>query len=270
MSFVTPFSSFIHQGFQSAGIAVATTAPVTSTEMPAVEKTFWHTQYRFEPYFVIGRSFDQYYPAYQLGWEAAQGSQGKSADFETLDRELNQRWLTQHDSSLLSWSQVKLAVKAAWERGIRPQFEDLLSPSASKKLVLVLEAARHFRESSVSYLASGHDGMQSEALQRFSLVSAKLLTELEALPAQISLSELAAARRTAPIFERSLQVWRDSRFMSADRLQDVIVKLQRWLSVTESLCQDALPAQARKLLRHHMLVLRGQLQAVQWLSHGTA
>lgn len=238
--------------------------------MPAAEKAFWHTQYRFEPYFVTGRSFDQYYPAYQLGWEAAQQSRGETADFETLDRELNQRWLTQHDSSLLSWGQVKLAVKAAWERGIRPQLEDLLSASASKKLALVVEAARHFRDSSVSYLASGQYGMHSEALQRFALVSAKLLTELEALPTQASQSELPAAKRAAPIFERSLQVWRDSRFMSADRLQDVIGKLQRWLSVTESLCQEALPAQARKLLRHHMLVLRGQLQAVQWLSHGTA
>lgn len=269
MSFVAPFSSFIHQGYQTLGIAGEATVSVASTEMPASEKAFWHTQYRREPYFVTGRSFDQYYPAYQLGWEAAKDGNVQNSDFEALDRELNQRWLTQHDSSLLSWSQVKLAVKAAWERGIKPQLEDLLSVSASKKLLQVLEAARHFRESSGSYLASGQHGMHLEALQRFTHVSAKLLTELEGLPAQASPSAPPAVKRSAPIFERSLQVWRDSRFISADRLQDVIAKLQRWLSVTESLCQEALPIPAHKLLRHHMLVLRGQLQAVQWLSHGS-
>ena len=251
------------------GAAGAATASVSasSQEMPETEIAFWHQQYRLEPYFVAGRSFDQYSPAYQLGWRTAQSGPGKMAEFEAMDRELNQQWLNHHGSSLLEWNQVKLAVKAAWSRGIQPQQPDVLSLAAGKKLALALEAAYQFRESSVSYLAKGSHGMHSEALRRFAAVSVKMLAEQEALPVRAEYSLPFVAGRNAT---HRLPRWRDSGFMASDCLQDVLLKLQNWLSAVEALYLEVLPAQARKLLQHHMMVLRGQLQSLQWLSHGQA
>ena len=238
--------------------------------MPESEKAFWHRQYRFEPYFVVGRSFDQYSPAYQLGWNTAQIRQAQNADFDLIEPELNQQWLAQHGSSLLDWNQVKLAVKAAWERAIGPHLQDLLSQTAGKKLALTREAGRQFRECCGNYLSTGHGGMHSEALQRFAQVSQKLLNELEALPVNPT-RQPQTAKGALLVLERTRQAWRDSAlFAPAVSIQDVLAKLQKWLSAAEALYQEILPAQVQKLVRHHMLVLRGQLQSVQWLSTGQA
>ena len=153
---------------------------------------------------------------------------------------------------------------------MRPQSPDVMSVVAGKKLVRTQEAARQFRQSSVSYLASGAQGMHAEALKRFAAVSAKLLSELEALPVEVEPLPLVSGKAVPCVLERSRQVWRDSGLMAADSIQDVLAKLQTWLDAVESLCQEMLPAHARKLLSHHMLVLRGQLEAVQWLSRGQA
>lgn len=269
MFFTAPFRSLFHRGLV-AGQLGATSAPVALAQMPDSETNFWHRQYRFEPYFVAGRSFDQYCPAYQLGWQLAQSPEGSCVDFDAMDRELNLRWTAINGSSLLNWSQVRLAAKAAWERGMRPQSPDVLSVAAGKKLVRTQEAARQFRQSSVSYLAGGAQGMHAEALKRFAAVSAKLLSELEALPVEVEPLPLVSGKAVPYMLERSRQVWRDSGLMAADSIQDVLAKLQTWLGAVESLCQEMLPAHARKLLSHHMLVLRGQLEAVQWLSRGQA
>lgn len=37
--------------------------------MPDSETNFWHRQYRFEPYFVAGRSFDQY--CQPINWDGS-------------------------------------------------------------------------------------------------------------------------------------------------------------------------------------------------------
>ena len=237
--------------------------------MPEPEAAFWHRQYRFEPYFVVGRGFDQYSPAYQLGWQVAQTCKDGWVDLDESERELSQLWLTEHGSSLLDWSQVKLAVKAAWERSAKPQQSDLLSQTAGQKLAMAKEAARQFRECSGHYLSSGHQGMHSEALQRFSQVSQKLLAELQALPVD---AVVAPPVKNIPhALLRPRQVWRDSGFfMHSVSIQDVLAKLHKWLSAAEALYQEVLPAQVQKLIRHHMLVLRGQLQSVQWLSTGQA
>ena len=43
-----------------------------------------------------------------------------------------------------------------------------------------------------------------------------------------------------------------------------------WLECAERSAQLDLPAKAAKLLKRHVMLLRGQVQALQWLSHGAA
>jgi hypothetical protein len=50
----------------------------------------------------------------------------------------------------------------------------------------------------------------------------------------------------------------------------VLRRLQTWLERTEHTVQLDLPVKVAKLLKRHVMLLRGQLQALQWLSHGAA
>ena len=76
------------------------------------ENAYWHIQFAQEPYYVAGRGYDQYKPAYELGWMAA--FQHSDAGFAELVQELEMQWSAQTTTSLLPWREVRQAVKDAW------------------------------------------------------------------------------------------------------------------------------------------------------------
>lgn len=78
------------------------------------EDAFWHDAYTREPYYVPGRGYDQYRPAYAIGWQAA--FDFTASDFEHIEQELEHRWESHDTTSLLEWGQVRDAVYAAWMR----------------------------------------------------------------------------------------------------------------------------------------------------------
>ena len=90
-------------------------------QMPEAEEAFWHERYTCEPYFVPGRGFDQYYPAYLLGWQAGryrarQTASGRSRSFESLEAELRQHWSRHCGGSLLDYLGYG-ATLGTWYRG---------------------------------------------------------------------------------------------------------------------------------------------------------
>lgn len=88
--------------------------PLRNGEAAAQEEAFWHGAYLREPYYVAGRSYAQYRPAYALGWQA--GFDFSASQFAQIEKELEQRWESHDTSSLLEWSQVRDGVHAAWMR----------------------------------------------------------------------------------------------------------------------------------------------------------
>lgn len=76
------------------------------------EDAYWHAHFAQEPYYVAGRGYDQYRPAYELGWTAA--LQHPDADLSDLLKELEQQWSTNSATSLLPWREVHQAVREAW------------------------------------------------------------------------------------------------------------------------------------------------------------
>lgn len=247
-------------------------------QMPEAEDAFWHTQYTLESYFVAGRGFDQYSPAYQLGWQAGYGQGANQAgllSFESQENELRARWLQAHGQSLLDWSQVKAAVKAAFSRAVAPQKRELqpkpLGDTAKMGLALVLQAGQSFAESSSSFLRTAESSMTNDALRRFSHDSHKLVVELEGLVDGSSLQEAVAAQEQSGPLERLRRVWADYLgAAAAETLSGVLLRLQTWLDRTERIVQQALPSDVTKLLKHHVMVLRGHVEALQWLSRGPA
>lgn len=79
------------------------------------EDAFWHDAYTRESYYVSGRGYDQYRPAYALGWQAA--FDYASLQFSEVEPTLERDWEAQDTHSLLEWVQVRDAVYAAWVRG---------------------------------------------------------------------------------------------------------------------------------------------------------
>ena len=247
-------------------------------QMPEAQEAFWHTRYTFEPYFVAGRGFDQYAPAYLLGWQAGreQGdSQQGSPSFESQENELRARWLQAHGRSLLDWAQVKAAVKAAFSRAVAPQKIEPqpkpLGDTAKMGLALVLQAGQSFAESSSSFLRTAESSMTNDALRRFSHDSQKLVVELEGLVDGSSLQEAVTAEEQSGLLERLRRVWVGYLgAAAAETLSGVLQRLQTWLDRTERIVLQALPSDVIKLLKHHVMVLRGHVEALQWLSRGPA
>jgi uncharacterized protein (TIGR02284 family) len=83
---------------------------------PTVEDAYWRDAYQREPYYVAGRSYEEYRPAYELGWNAAARPE---ADFDAFESEWERQWATQRGASHLEWDQARPAAHAAWERAAR-------------------------------------------------------------------------------------------------------------------------------------------------------
>ena len=81
---------------------------------PTAEEAYWRESYTREPYYESGRTFDDYAPAYALGW-SSRGRTGDD-DFESAEASLASSWDAQRGASKLSWSQARHATRAAWDR----------------------------------------------------------------------------------------------------------------------------------------------------------
>jgi hypothetical protein len=82
---------------------------------------------------------------------------------------------------------------------------------------------------------------------------------------------LSLALNEGGLLERVRKTWLDYLGETvAETWLDVLRRLQTWLERTEHAVQLDLPVKVAKLLKRHVMLLRGQLQALQWLSHGAA
>ena len=82
---------------------------------PEREEAYWRENYRREPYYERGYAFDDYLPAYRIGWEARDYYQdGRS--FDEVERELERQYRRSRGASQLGWEKNRHAARAAWER----------------------------------------------------------------------------------------------------------------------------------------------------------
>lgn len=86
---------------------------------PTAEDAYWRDAYEREPYYVAGRSYDEYRPAYELGWRAATQP---ATDFEVAEEQWARDWSTARGTSTLEWDQARPAARAAWERAVGPGY----------------------------------------------------------------------------------------------------------------------------------------------------
>jgi len=80
---------------------------------PTAEDAYWRESYEREPYYVAGRTYDEYRPAYELGWSSVGRYEG---DFDAVEPHLARDWGHARSTSPLEWDQARPATRAAWER----------------------------------------------------------------------------------------------------------------------------------------------------------
>lgn len=81
---------------------------------PTVEEAFWKENHAKQPYYKAGEEYDQYAPAYKLGYEGR--AAGTANTFEEAEPALKDRYASMEAGSFAPWDRAKQATKAAWNR----------------------------------------------------------------------------------------------------------------------------------------------------------
>ncbi|WP_159914135.1 hypothetical protein [Pantoea sp. 18069] len=228
-----------------------------------LQDAFWHDHYHLQPYYVSGRGYDQYRPAYELGWKAAVQYPG---DLTAVMPVLEAQWPGCRGTSLLAWRQVASAVQAAWER--MRHADPALGPS-QVKMLCVLQGLQRLNLQTVKSLqlaiTQAPPGLVQQMLQRhlqaFEAASAELAHEF-ALPAHDKGDRLVSTSL--------LRSWELIKSVMAPQsnatVLDASENAERMLLMAyRAALREGLPEAARAmLLRQAMAVQRG-IEALRWL-----
>jgi len=80
---------------------------------PQAEDAYWRDAYADAPYYSSGRTYDDYGPAYRLGYTSRSRYHG---GFDDNEPTLAQEWNSFRGASRLTWDEAKHATRAAWDR----------------------------------------------------------------------------------------------------------------------------------------------------------
>ncbi|RYG13443.1 MAG: hypothetical protein EON92_05465 [Burkholderiales bacterium] len=79
---------------------------------PTAEEAYWRQTFMNEPYYQADLNYDDYSPAYRVGYT---GPVRREGDFKSLESMLQQDWQKVRGRSRLSWAQARQATRAAWD-----------------------------------------------------------------------------------------------------------------------------------------------------------
>lgn len=85
-----------------------------TTVNPTVEDAYWSANYLKRDYVEPNRSYTDYRPAYQYGWESHARLGNRS--FRDVESDLERGWELARGESRLDWTQAKHAASDAWRR----------------------------------------------------------------------------------------------------------------------------------------------------------
>lgn len=89
-----------------------TPQPAPPAINPTAEDAYWRNTFRREPYYKAELGFDDYGPAYRVGYTAPVR---RSGPFAALEEALRGDWAQVKGRSRLSWEEARQAARAAWE-----------------------------------------------------------------------------------------------------------------------------------------------------------
>ncbi len=263
LSRLNPRAQRSNEEKQREPVNAANESPDLQARQDALQDEFWHDHYHLESYYVNGRGYDQYRPAYELGWRAAMQYPG---DFASVMPVLEAQWQGHSGASLLDWRQVSRAVQAAWERMRHADPTTGLSHAQLLSMLLALQrlnvqTAKCLRVALVQAPTGLLQQMLKRHLQDFENASSELTQEF-ALP--------AFGKKTRR-FSSSLQRGWDSLKAaigprSTQSLLDDSEDAERMLLLGyRTALRESLPEAARALLLRHAMAVQRGIEALHWL-----
>jgi hypothetical protein len=81
---------------------------------PTAEEAYWRQNFERESYYQKGMTYEDYSPAYQLGWESRAVHAGRR--FDDVEKDLARDYESRRGKSKLSWDHAKHATRSAWDR----------------------------------------------------------------------------------------------------------------------------------------------------------
>jgi len=131
---------------------------------PGAEAQYWLEAHSREPYFDAARNFEDYRPAYELGWT---GYSNYGGEFDTADRVLANDWAVLKGVSRLSWDEARPACRAAWQRAHNARtFSSDGSASFEDVIATLNDALNDARDGELGFTeAAAHTG--TPALKEF-------------------------------------------------------------------------------------------------------
>lgn len=81
---------------------------------PSVENDYWRKNYSSRPYVASGTTYDDYAPAYRMGYERYPDYHGRK--FDDVEHEFSRDWDTVKGKSRLTWEQARNATRDAFHR----------------------------------------------------------------------------------------------------------------------------------------------------------
>jgi uncharacterized protein (TIGR02284 family) len=90
----------------------------------AGEDAYWRERFAREAYYRAPLAYEDYRPAYELGWTHRELH---DHDFDTLEPGLAAEWASRRGASGLDWNEARLATRAAWDRADRTYFQSIAS-----------------------------------------------------------------------------------------------------------------------------------------------
>lgn len=147
---------------------------------PTEEDAYWRESYQREPYYVGGRTYDQYRPAYELGWSSVGRYEG---DFDAVEPRLADDWRARHSDGL-AWTDARPATRAAWERassrmGADRPMEVLDTDDVVDVLNDLIESARDGEYGFMSCAEHADSAQLKSVFQRHAQECAAAAVELE-------------------------------------------------------------------------------------------
>lgn len=82
--------------------------------LPTEEDTFWRREFREQQYYEAQRSYEDYEPAYRLGYQAR--LRAPQYSFEDLEAELEREYAAIRREGSPDWEVARSAARGAWER----------------------------------------------------------------------------------------------------------------------------------------------------------
>jgi hypothetical protein len=81
---------------------------------PTREDEYWRENYRTRPYVGDNSRYEEYQPAYRVGWETAAENRGRK--FDEVEPDIQRRWSSSRGDSRLEWDDARNAARDAWDR----------------------------------------------------------------------------------------------------------------------------------------------------------